>query len=51
MLQMKIIKKIKHILCSITFFSGSPAIYENVKKYGTARQVTDDNITLIAFQM
>ena len=33
------------ILCSITFFSENGAVYEIMrKKYGRARQTTDDNI-------
>jgi hypothetical protein len=46
MFQTDIIQKIKtHVLCSITFFFENRAVYEKMwKKYGRARQVTDDNI-------
>jgi hypothetical protein len=45
MFQTKVIEKIKtHILCSIIFPENS-AVYEIMwKKYGRARQATDDNI-------
>jgi hypothetical protein len=33
-----------HILCSETFFRKSCRFSDNVEKYGTARQATDDNI-------
>ena len=37
--------KIKtHILCSITFLTKIMPLWDNVKKCGRARQVTDDNI-------
>ena len=44
----KIVENIKtHILCSITFFFENCAVYETMwKKYGTARQAADDDITL-----
>jgi hypothetical protein len=44
--QIKVVEKIKtHILCSKTFYSRNRAVYEIMwKKYGTARQATDDNI-------
>jgi hypothetical protein len=45
MFQTKVVEKIKtHILCSITFFRKSCRLRDNVEKYGTARQATDDNI-------
>ena len=45
MFQTKVVEKIKtHILCSITFFRKSCRLWDNVEKYGTARQATDDNI-------
>jgi hypothetical protein len=45
MFQIKVIEKIKtHILCSITFFRKPCRLWDNVEKYGTARQATDDNI-------
>jgi hypothetical protein len=41
----KVVEKIKaHILFSVTFFRKSCRLWDNVKKYGTARQATDDNI-------
>jgi hypothetical protein len=46
MFQTKVLKKIKtHILCSITFFLKSCRLWDNMERYGTARQATDDNIT------
>jgi hypothetical protein len=45
MLQTQFVEKIKtHILYSITFFRKSCPLWNNVKKYGIARQATDDNI-------
>jgi hypothetical protein len=45
MFQTKVVEKIKtHILCSIKFFRKSCRLWDNVEKYGTARQATDDNI-------
>jgi hypothetical protein len=45
MFQTKVVEKIKtHILCSITFFLKSCCLWDNVEKYVTARQATDDNI-------
>jgi hypothetical protein len=45
MFQTKVVDKIKtHILCSITFSRKSYRLWDNVEKYGTARQATDDNI-------
>jgi hypothetical protein len=45
MFQTKVVEKIKtHILCSITFFRKSCRLWDNVEKYGTARQATDENI-------
>ena len=41
--QTKILQKIKtHILCSIHIFWESCHLWDNVEKYHTARQVTDD---------
>jgi hypothetical protein len=45
MFRTKVKNKIKtHILCSITFPQKSCCLWDNVEKYGTARQTTDDNI-------
>jgi hypothetical protein len=45
MFQTKIVEKIKtFILCSITFLQKSCHLWDNMEKYGTARQVTDENI-------
>jgi hypothetical protein len=45
MFQTKVVEKIKtHILCSITCPRKSCRLWDNVEKYGTARQTTDDNI-------
>jgi hypothetical protein len=41
----KFVEKIKtHILCSIPFFRKSCRLWDNVEKYGTAGQASDDNI-------
>jgi hypothetical protein len=40
-----VLQKIKtHILCSITFSRKPCRLWDNVEKYGTARQTTDGNI-------
>jgi hypothetical protein len=45
MSQAKFVEKVKtHILCSITFSRKSYRLWDNVEKYGTARQATDANI-------
>jgi hypothetical protein len=45
MFQTKVVQKSKtHILCSITFFRKSCRLWDNVEKYGTARQATNVNI-------
>jgi hypothetical protein len=45
MFQTKVVEKIKtYILCSITFSRKSCRLWDNVEKYGRARQATDDNI-------
>jgi hypothetical protein len=47
MFQTNVVKKIKtHILCSATFSRKSCRLWDNVEKYGAARQATDDNIIL-----
>jgi len=43
----KVVQKIKRdILCSITFFRTSCPLWDNVAKYGTAVEVTGENILL-----
>ena len=45
MFQTKVVEKIKtHILFSITLSWNLYHLWDNVEKYGRARQVTDDNI-------
>jgi hypothetical protein len=46
MFQTKVVENIKtHILCSTIFVSRkSRRLWDNVEKYGTARQATEDNI-------
>jgi hypothetical protein len=46
MFQTKVVEEIKtYILCSKIFFSGKLCcLWDNVEKYGRARQATDDNI-------
>ena len=44
MFQMKVVEKMKtHILCSVTFFRKSCRLWDNVEKYGGAREAADDN--------
>jgi hypothetical protein len=44
MFQTKVVEKIKtHILCSVIFFKKSCRLWDNVEKYGRARQATHDN--------
>jgi hypothetical protein len=51
MFQTKVVDKIKtHILCSVTSFRKSYRLWDNVEKYGTARQATDDNTYNTAWQ-
>jgi hypothetical protein len=41
----KVLEKIRtHILCSITFYQKPCRLRDNVKNYGTASDVTDDNM-------
>ena len=43
-LQIKVVEKTKtHILCSVTFCRKSCHLWNNVEKYGGARQAKDDN--------
>ena len=45
MFQTKFVEEIKtHIFYSVTFFRKSCNLCDNIVKYGTARQATDDNI-------
>jgi hypothetical protein len=37
-------RKSKHTLCSITFFRKSCRLWDNVEKYRTDRQATDENM-------
>ena len=44
MFQIKVVEKIKtHILCSVSIFQKSCHLWDNVEKYGRAKQATDDN--------
>jgi len=44
MFQIKVVEKIKtHVLCSITVFRKSCRLSDNVEKYGTAGQTTNDS--------
>jgi hypothetical protein len=50
MFQTKVVEKIKtHILCSILFFQKWYCLWDNVEKYGRARQATGDVIWHICF--
>jgi hypothetical protein len=45
MFQTKVVEKIKtHILYSVTFFRKSGRLWDNVEKYCTAGQATDDSM-------
>jgi hypothetical protein len=45
MFQTKTVGKIEtHILCSVTFFQKSCRLWDNVEKYGSTVQATDDII-------
>ena len=44
MFQIKAVDKIKHLSCSITFSRKSCSLWDNVEKFGGAREATDDNI-------
>jgi hypothetical protein len=42
-LQIEVVEKIKtHILCPVTFFWKSFLLWDNVEKYGGAREAADD---------
>jgi len=46
MSQTKVVEKIKtHILCSVTYFRKSCLLWDNVEKYCTAGQNTDDSMS------
>jgi len=52
MFRTKAVDKIKtHIYCSVTFSRKSYRLWDNVEKYGRARQATDDNNKAYAFCM
>jgi hypothetical protein len=45
MFQIKVVEKIKtHILCSVTIVRKSCCLWDNVEKYGGAREAADDNM-------
>jgi hypothetical protein len=45
MFQSRVVEKIKtHILCLVTFSLKSCCLWDNVEKYGRARQATDENM-------
>jgi hypothetical protein len=45
MFQINVVDKIKiHILYSVTFFRKSFRLWDNVEKYGGAREAADDNM-------
>jgi hypothetical protein len=47
MFQTKFVEKIKtHILCSITSFRKLCHLWDKVKKYGKAREATNDNVAI-----
>jgi hypothetical protein len=52
MLQTKAVEEIKtHNLCSVTFIRKSCSLSDNVEKYGTAGNATDDNMAHARFMM
>jgi hypothetical protein len=52
MFQTKVLEKIKiHILCSIMFIKKSCHLWDNVEKYGTAGEATDDNMVCVHFTL
>jgi hypothetical protein len=52
MFQTKVVEKIKtHILCSVTFFRKSYCLWDNVEKYGRAREATNDNMAYARCKM
>jgi hypothetical protein len=42
MFQTKVVQKSKHILCTITFFRKLCRLWDNVERYGTGGQNTDE---------
>jgi hypothetical protein len=45
MFQTKFVVKMKtHVLCSVTFFRKLCRLGDNLEKYRTAKQATEDNI-------
>jgi hypothetical protein len=45
MFQTEVVDETKtHILCSVTVFQNSFVLWDNVEKYCTAGQATDDNM-------
>ena len=45
MFRTQLVKKIKtHILCSVAIFRNSCRLKDNLEKYGTAGQATNENI-------
>ena len=52
MFQIKVLEKIKtHILCSVTFYRNLCLFKNNVEKYCTAGQATDDNMAHAHFML
>ena len=52
MFQTKVVVKIKtHVLCSATFFRKSCRLWENVQKYWSAGQATDDNMAHVHYML
>jgi hypothetical protein len=52
MFKIKVIEKIEtHILCSITFFRKSRRLWDNVEKYGGARETVDGNMAHVRCMM
>jgi hypothetical protein len=46
MFKKKVYRKLKHTFHVKCLFRKSSRLWDNVEKYGTARQATDDNIIL-----
>jgi len=52
MFQTKAVEKIKtHILYSATFLQKSCSLWDNVQKYGRARQTTDDDMAHVHYML
>jgi hypothetical protein len=52
MFRIEVVEKIKiHILCLATFFRKSCRLWDNVEKYGDAREAADDNTAHVLYML